>query len=67
MLAQSVNAPFDSPHHLFEVKWDGIRCLAFVESKRVRLRSRRFLEMTPQFPELACLAGPSVLITNPSG
>ncbi len=23
--------PFDSDQHLFEIKWDGIRALAFVE------------------------------------
>jgi ATP-dependent DNA ligase len=56
MLAAKAETPFDSEQHLFEVKWDGIRCLAFVESGRVRLQSRHSTEMTFQFPELACLA-----------
>jgi ATP-dependent DNA ligase len=56
MLAAKAEAPFDSEKHLFEVKWDGIRCLAFVESGRVRLQSRHSTEITFQFPELAGLA-----------
>jgi bifunctional non-homologous end joining protein LigD len=56
MLAQRANAPFDSEDFTFEVKWDGIRCLAFVERHGVRLQSRELLDITVQFPELACLA-----------
>ena len=26
MLAQAVTEPFDSAGHLFEIKWDGMRC-----------------------------------------
>jgi ATP-dependent DNA ligase len=52
MLVQPAQAPFDSEHHLFEIKWDGIRCLAFVESGRVRLQSRQLAEISRQFPEL---------------
>jgi ATP-dependent DNA ligase len=55
MLAQKAEAPFDSQEHLFEIKWDGIRCLAFIEGGRVRLQSRRLTEITGQFPELAAL------------
>src|SRR5215831_3124339 len=56
MLAQTGEAPFDSEQHLFEIKWDGIRCVAYIESRRVRLQSRRLTEITFQFPELGCLA-----------
>ncbi len=55
MLAKQADAAFDSEQHRFEIKWDGIRCLAFVEAGRVRLQSRRFVDLTLQFPELACL------------
>src|SRR5512133_1787149 len=55
MLAQKASAPFDSDRHLFEIKWDGIRCLAFIERGHVRLQSRQLTEITAQFPELACL------------
>jgi len=55
MLAAKAEAPFDSEQHLFEIKWDGIRCLALVEGGRVRLQSRQLTEITGQFPELAGL------------
>src|SRR5690349_16270892 len=55
MLAQKAETPFDSAQYLFEIKWDGIRCLAFVEGGRVRLQSRGLTEITFQFRELACL------------
>jgi ATP-dependent DNA ligase len=56
MLAMAVPEPFDSDHHLFEIKWDGIRCLAFIENGRVRLQSRELIDITAEFPELGCLA-----------
>ncbi len=56
MLAQ-IGEPFDSKDHLFEVKWDGTRCLAFIEADRLQLQNRRFLEMRDRYPELACLSG----------
>ena len=49
MLAQA-GRPFDSDDHLFEIKWDGARCLAFIERQRLRLTSRRGLQM--HYPEL---------------
>ncbi len=53
MLAHTANGPFDSPDHLFEIKWDGIRALAHIEgSGRVRLQSREMTEITAQFPEV---------------
>lgn len=56
MLAQLTNEPFDSPDHLFEIKWDGIRCVAFIESALLRLQNRRFTELRERFPELQGLA-----------
>ena len=55
MLAQKAEAPFDSARHLFEIKWDGIRCLAFIRATGVQLQSRHQVEITCQFPELGCL------------
>lgn len=54
MLAEAAEAPFDSPSHLFEVKWDGFRCLAFL-TDTTRLQSRNLHDLTPQYPELAQL------------
>ncbi len=54
MLAQK-GEPFDSEEHLFEIKWDGTRMLAFVEPRGCRLVNRHRAERTVQYPELACL------------
>ncbi len=54
MLAQA-GRPFDSDQHLFEIKWDGIRALAFIEQTGYRLVSRHGLELGALFPELAVL------------
>jgi bifunctional non-homologous end joining protein LigD len=56
MLAVQAQVPFDSDDHLFEIKRDGIRCLAFIEARRVRLQSRELMDITAQFPELSGLA-----------
>ena len=44
--------PYDADDHLFEIKWDGLRCLAFCENG-TRLQSRNLRDLTPRFPELA--------------
>jgi bifunctional non-homologous end joining protein LigD len=40
---------------LFEVKWDGVRAIAFVEGEQVRLQSRSGIRCERQYPELATL------------
>jgi bifunctional non-homologous end joining protein LigD len=52
MLATSVEKPFDDPDWLFEIKWDGYRAIAFVESGKLRLVSRSQNDLTAQFAEL---------------
>ena len=52
MLSRLTRHPFDSREHIFELKWDGIRALAFVEGGRLRLQSRNLKDLTPMFPEL---------------
>lgn len=44
--------PFDSERHIFQVKWDGVRCLAYADTGGVRLFNRRLNEKTTQYPEL---------------
>ncbi|MFZ5900546.1 MAG: non-homologous end-joining DNA ligase [Bacillota bacterium] len=46
--------PFSSNEHLFEIKWDGYRCLAYLDGGTV-LRSRNLIDLTPAFPELGRL------------
>lgn len=48
--------PFDSPRHLFEIKWDGTRCLLFLDNGKIRLQNRRLEDITFRYPELAGLA-----------
>jgi bifunctional non-homologous end joining protein LigD len=55
MLANQADGPFDSDQHLFEVKWDGLRCLAFIDAGRVRLQSRQLTSLSFQVPELGYL------------
>ena len=38
---------------LYEVKWDGVRALCFIEKGRVRMLSRRGNRIEQQYPELA--------------
>ncbi|MEW6448664.1 MAG: non-homologous end-joining DNA ligase [Bacillota bacterium] len=53
MLAVSAQ-PFSDSDYLFEIKWDGYRCLAYLEAKTV-LRSRNLRNLTPAFPELEAI------------
>jgi DNA ligase D-like protein (predicted ligase)/DNA ligase D-like protein (predicted 3'-phosphoesterase) len=52
MLAGTAPAPFSSNDWLFEIKWDGVRAIATVDTT-LSLRSRNDVEMAGQFPELA--------------
>jgi bifunctional non-homologous end joining protein LigD len=56
MLALSATAP---PHDLanwaLELKWDGVRALAYIERGQVRLMSRTERDITVTYPELAAL------------
>lgn len=56
MLATLGPLPDDSEDWAFEVKWDGVRALAFLEGGRLDLLSRRGNEVTAQFPEVRPIA-----------
>jgi bifunctional non-homologous end joining protein LigD len=53
MLAVLGSLPPDDEHWAFEIKWDGVRTILFVEGGRVRAQSRNDLDVTAAFPELA--------------
>jgi len=64
MQAELADAPFNRADWMWEPKLDGYRVLAFLD-KKVRLKSRRGLELAKQFPGLAAeLAkqGPSMIL-----
>jgi DNA ligase D-like protein (predicted ligase)/DNA ligase D-like protein (predicted polymerase)/DNA ligase D-like protein (predicted 3'-phosphoesterase) len=52
MLSESRDTPFDSPKHLYEVKWDGIRAMISLDEGRISIRSRNQRDITESFPEL---------------
>ena len=54
--------PFDADNYLFQIKWDGVRCLAYISDKEVRLINRKLNERTKQYPELV-----SILNSLPKG
>src|SRR5688500_873718 len=53
MLARlSRELPDDKGNFFYEPKWDGFRCLAFVDDGRVDLRSRHERPLSRYFPEI---------------
>lgn len=52
MLIAEEHQPFDDPAFLYELKFDGIRCLAYCDEKMVDLRNKRGLALLSIFPEL---------------
>ena len=53
MLAVAGRLPAGTDEWAFEIKWDGIRAILFVEGGRVRAHSRNDIDVTVSFPELA--------------
>src|SRR3981189_2466880 len=57
MQAASAEAPFSSPEYLFEVKWDGVRCILFRDTAgQVHLQDRGLHDLTADFPEITTAA-----------
>ncbi len=57
-LATLIDAPFDDPGWLFEVKWDGFRAIATIGADGgVQLTSRNGKDLVARFPSLAAIAG----------
>src|SRR5271155_2678609 len=55
MLATIGDHPFSDPNWLFEIKWDGVRALAWIEKGKLTLRARSGSDITAQYPSLAGL------------
>ena len=56
MLATLGPLPVDEEAWAYEIKWDGIRSLAYAEDRRLTLRSRSGIDITARYPELLPLA-----------
>ncbi|TRO54429.1 hypothetical protein E2P71_04160, partial [Candidatus Bathyarchaeota archaeon] len=50
MMARSAEKPFNDSDWIFEVKWDGIRAIAYVDDG-VSLKTRNDKELITRFPE----------------
>lgn len=46
-----------SSNYIYQVKWDGVRMIAWASANRVRLINKRGHERTAQYPELQALPG----------
>jgi len=55
MKASLADTPPRGNDWLFEVKWDGVRAIAFVENGEVRLQSRSGIRCERQYPEVAVI------------
>ena len=55
-LASLSEKPFSNPGWLFEVKWDGVRGLAYLAKGEISLRSRAGREISLEYPEVRDVA-----------
>jgi bifunctional non-homologous end joining protein LigD len=56
MLPAPAAEPFDSQKHFFELEWDSLRALLFIEGGHVRVQDVYQRDVTSRFPELGQLA-----------
>lgn len=54
MLIGADGDAFDSPDYIYELKWDGERCIAYLNPEHgTELRNKRNVKMLPKVPELS--------------
>ena len=53
MLLGEEKEPFDDDDYIYELKLDGIRCIAYLEKGRVSLRNKRNKDVSEIYPELS--------------
>ena len=53
MLIAEMVSPFNSIEYVYEVKFDGIRCVAYLDNFGVDLRNKRDKPLLPHVPELS--------------
>ncbi|MDR7869126.1 MAG: non-homologous end-joining DNA ligase [Sporomusaceae bacterium] len=56
MLAKTGTMPTAPDLYAYEIKWDGIRAVAYLSKGNLRLLSRNHKDITAQYPEFAALA-----------
>ncbi len=57
MLAEAGRPPADGSGWSYEVKWDGVRAIAYCKPGRLRLESRNLNEITDSYPEVKAILG----------
>jgi bifunctional non-homologous end joining protein LigD len=55
MLATLSKNSFSDPNWLFEIKWDGVRAVAWIDNRKLTLRARSGSDITSEYPDLAGL------------
>lgn len=53
MLIKDMQEPFNSPDYIYELKLDGIRCIAYLNETATDLRNKENDLLLPYYPELA--------------
>ena len=56
MKATLAKLPADDDGWAYEIKWDGVRAIAYCEPGHLRLESRNLREITKQYPEINAMA-----------
>lgn len=51
LIAEQVD-PYDDPDSIFELKLDGLRCIAYCDRSGTDLRNKKDFRLLPRFPEL---------------
>ena len=57
MLATPGSLPVDDAGWAYEIKWDGVRAISFIEGGRLRMLSRNDKDLTTSFPEIPGAGG----------
>lgn len=55
MLIAEMREPFDSTDYIYELKLDGERCLAYLDTNGTVLLNKRNFNLNPRFPELTSI------------
>ena len=53
MLIGEMKDAFDSPDYIYELKLDGLRCIAYLDKSGTELRNKRNIKMLVKVPELS--------------
>jgi bifunctional non-homologous end joining protein LigD len=64
MKAKAGSLPSDPRGWAAEIKWDGIRAIAFVEAGRLRLQGGRLTDVTAMFPEIGPPPGGPAMVVD---